>query len=184
MGGPSGALLLDSVAERGVASLRAESSETVVGSGVGTAGMMGAGIGLRAAAGVCLAAGALSPLALAINPTTTPSTVTIASAINQRRGDQLRNCATSPRAMEFSVARATTADVDRGACDGGEGASETPIGQTGNGGGSLDAGGALAGAASAAASAELGVPSEVSVFRFCEEGASSPVPIRVANGDL
>ena len=106
----------------------------------------------------------------------------MASAIPQRRGDQLRNCATSPRAMELSVARATTADVDAGGREGRDG-SDTPAGQAG-GGGSVDARGVLAGAASSGASAEWGVPSEVSVLRLCEAGTTSPVPISVAKCDL
>jgi hypothetical protein len=86
--------------------------------------------------------------------------------------------------MELSAARATTADVDVGACEGREGTSETPAAHAGNAGGSLGEAGALAGAASIGASAEWGVPTEVSVFRFCEAGTISPVPIKVAKCDL
>lgn len=83
----------------------------------------------------------------------------------------------------MSVARETTADVEVGAWEGG-GALETPPAQPGSGGGSLDDGGALAGAASTGVSAEAGVPTDISVLRLCDAGTSSPVPISVAKCDL
>jgi len=57
-------------------------------------------------------------------------------------------------------------------------------GQTGSGGGNFDKRSVLAGATSAESSTEAGVPTDISVFRRCEAGTISPVPIKVANGDL
>jgi len=86
--------------------------------------------------------------------------------------------------MDSSVERPIAADEDVGACEGGGGNPLSVLPQSGSGGGSFDEGGALAGAASLEASAEAGVPNEVRVFRRCEAGTISPVPIKVANGDL
>jgi len=86
--------------------------------------------------------------------------------------------------MDSSVARATTADEEVGTCEDSDGALGMPSGQTGSGGGSFDKRSVLAGATSAESSTEAGVPTDISVFRRCEAGTSSPVPIKVANGDL
>ena len=166
LGALTGALLPGSVAARGEGSPRGRSSAAAMGSAPGRTADTGAEIGVRPAAGCCLASEELSLLALAISPTTMPRPATTANATPQRCADQLRNCATSPSVMELSLARATTADVDVGPLVGDEDASKRPAAPGVIGGWTLVERGALSGAASTGASAAFGVPSEVSVLRF------------------
>ena|SRR6188768_809255 len=126
---------------------------------------------------------------MAITAITMTANATSEAAISERRGGQLRNWATSLSGIDSSVERATTAEDEVGPCDAGDGAPGKVVAHDGNAGGSHAAGGvALAREASAAgsfgSSTEIGVPTEVSVFRRCEAGMTSPVPIRVVNADL
>lgn len=113
------------------------------------------------------------------------ATATTANSINERRSDQLRKFATSLIGMDSSFARAKTAEDEVRAGDGAAGKPGMVEAQSGRAGGSFDdEAGALEGAASSTASADSGVPTAVRVLRRWDAGTMSPVPSRVANGDL